>query len=350
MRRFASKIRRLTRRDRVWAGAAVLAALVAGAAVYVALTPPALVPAADSAAPGSGQSDSAGPSVSSTEPAATSPVPTSAAAAPTPAATRAVPPANRNGCIPKPSSCGFPDASNTGAHGSLSVVQGDVTLRTAGEVYQGKDVRGCVQVAAANVIIRNVKVTCGSSYGIDYVGGGGTLTIEDTTVVCTSTGTSGIGEANLVVRRADVSGCDNAFDLDHDALIQDSWCHDLTDESVVPAAHTDCVQGVMTAGVTIRHNTLIVPFYATSAVGGACTICSGTRVGWVIDGNLMDGGAYTVYCGTTFPQKGTVITNNRFGTHRWTGSDSYATGCKGPEITWSGNVRDDAGQPLAAVA
>src|SRR2546427_3410110 len=54
----------------------------------------------------------------------------------------------------------YPDATNTGvpAGTALTVVNGDVTISTAGMIYENKDVRGCITVNAANVIIRKSKV------------------------------------------------------------------------------------------------------------------------------------------------------------------------------------------------
>ena len=250
-------------------------------------------------------------------------------------------------CLSAPSACGLPDATNTGARGTLTVVQGDVTLATAGAVFENKDVRGCIRVTAPNVTIRNVKATCGGFYVIDYApSGAGTLTIEDTTVVCTNPRATGIGEAQLAVRRVDVSSCENGFDIDRNALIEDSYCHDLTPESGATAdAHTDCVQGIMTNDVVIRHNSLLAPYYATSAIEGDCGSCSNVRTGWVVEGNLLNGGGYPLYCATRSSESGSIVRNNRFGPGGWN-APAYATGCT--DTAWSGNVRDATGAPLAA--
>jgi len=250
-------------------------------------------------------------------------------------------------CLSVPSACGLPDATNTGAKGALTVVQGDVTLSTPGMVYENKDVRGCIVVTAPNVTIRNVKATCGGYYVIDYYpSGAGTLTIEDTTVVCTNPRGTGIGELQLAVRRVDVSNCENGFDIDRDALIEDSYCHDLTPESGATAeAHTDCVQGVQTKDVVIRHNSMLAPYYATSAIQGDCGSCSNARTGWVVEGNLLNGGGYPLYCASRSSEVGSLVRNNRFGPGGWH-APAYATGCA--DTAWSGNVRDETGALLAA--
>lgn len=304
-------------------------------------------PSGPSASPSATQSASPSPSPSVqpspsvTPSASTSPAP-SPSASPTPS------PTVLTGCIPLPSRCGYPDSSNTGANGALTLVQGDVTLRTAGQVYADRDVHGCINVTAGNVVIRNVRVTCGGGYVIDYFGDvTRQLTIEDTTVVCTNPRGTGIGERGLVVRRVDVSGCENGFDLDSDALIEDTWCHGLTSETDQPEAHVDCVQGIQTNDITIRHSTLIAPRIATSAIEGDCGTCSGiVRVRWSVTGSLLDGGGYTLYCTARSTEQGSVVSGNRFGSNQWTGPGGYATSCDAG-VSWSGNVRDSDGSALA---
>src|SRR4051812_13821721 len=73
--------------------------------------------------------------------------------APAPAPERAAPtharPQPRAGdiaCMPKPTVCGWPDASTTGVPPgtSLATVDGNVTLGTPGQVYANKQVTGAI--------------------------------------------------------------------------------------------------------------------------------------------------------------------------------------------------------------
>lgn len=220
-----------------------------------------------------------------------------------------------------------------------------MTLSTAGQIYADKDVHGCILVTAPNVVIMDVKVSCTGNYVIDVTSGSSTASarIQDTTVDCSSNwGGTGIGEHNLTVLRVNVSNCVNGFDVDSNTTIQDTYCHDLTDEVVHPDAHTDCVQGIMTHDVTIEHNTLIAGHFTTSAVGGGV---AGVR--WVVDNNLLDGGAAAVYCNGGTAGVGSQVTNNRFGSNGWD-YPTYAFFCNQPNVAWSGNVRDAAGTALAA--
>src|SRR4051794_7586856 len=65
-----------------------------------------------------------------------------------------------NNCMPDPSSCGCPDVENTGVVPGVArtTVNGDVTLSTAGQVYENKTVNGTISITAPNVTVRNVKV------------------------------------------------------------------------------------------------------------------------------------------------------------------------------------------------
>jgi hypothetical protein len=47
--------------------------------------------------------------------------------------------------LANPSAYGYPDATNTGATGTLTVINGSVTLGAAGMLYSDKDMRGCIR-------------------------------------------------------------------------------------------------------------------------------------------------------------------------------------------------------------
>lgn len=275
-----------------------------------------------------------------------SPTPTSPSPSPTSSSPSPTPTGTVTGCLAVPSACGFPDSTNTGATGTnLAVVTGDVTLSTAGQVFADKQVNGCILVTAANVVIKDVKVSCADNYVIDVTSGSATAsaTIQDVTVDCgTNAHGTAIGEHNLTVQRVNVSGCENGFDIDSNTVITDTYCHDLTDEVQFPTAHTDCVQGIMTNDVTIEHNTLLAGHFSTSAVGGGV---AGVR--WVVDDNLLDAGAAAVYCDRSGAGAGSAVTNNRFGSNGWN-YPAYADTCAQPNVAWSGNVRDSTGASLPA--
>jgi hypothetical protein len=214
------------------------------------------------------------------------------------------------GCSNTPSACGYPDATNTGVPPgtTLTVIDGGLTVRTAGAVIEGKDIRGCVIVKASNVTIRRSKVTCTSGYGIasfpeEYSGGG--LVVEDVEVDCANSGATAIGYYGLTGRRLNLHGCENGFDIDYDVTVLDSYIHDMRQTDT---GHTDGIQLAGGSNIVIRHNTIFNP-------GGTSAIIShpNANADVTIEANLLGGGAYTLYCPRDSSTNFRVI-NNRFST------------------------------------
>jgi hypothetical protein len=251
---------------------------------------------------------------------------------------------NRADCGPHPSSCGFPDASNTGVPSGvkLAVVNGNMTVKKAGTVIDGKDIRGCVLIDAPRVTIRRSKVTCTDFYVIlsdteNYSGGG--LTIQDSTISCQRTGGTGIGSYGLTAIRVDVSGCENGFDIDNTVTVRDSYIHDpySTEEN-----HADGAQLNPGGNITFRHNTIFMP-ESTSAI--ISNPDGNSNV--LVEDNLMSGGAYTLYCPRDRSTNYRVI-NNRFSTVAGAKGGAYGpwTDCnKAAQVT--GNVWDATLKPLS---
>lgn len=219
------------------------------------------------------------------------------------------PSAKRKGCAATPSACGYPDATTTGvpAGTALTVVSGDLTITKKGAVVTGKDIRGCVLVKAPNVTIRKSKITCTSYYGIgsfaeEYAGGG--LLVEDVEIDCQNHNTTGIGYYGTKVRRANIHGCENGFDIDDTTTVEDSYIHDLYEGAT---GHSDGAQFAGGAHIVLRHNTIFNP-------GGTSAIIShptGNSDVLIAD-NFLAGGAYTLYCPR---EKSTAfrVIGNRFG-------------------------------------
>ncbi|MEK7572071.1 MAG: hypothetical protein AAB553_07405, partial [Patescibacteria group bacterium] len=73
-------------------------------------------------------------------------------------------------CIPNPSSCGYPDSTNTGVSDSIVLTpSGSMTVTTAGAVIDGRDITGQLTIRANNVTVKNTKITYdASSFGTLY--------------------------------------------------------------------------------------------------------------------------------------------------------------------------------------
>ena len=114
---------------------------------------------------------------------------------------------------------------------------------------------------------------------------------------CQNTTGTAIGEANVTVRRLNIHGCENGFDIGQNVTVEDSYIHDLYNSA---EAHTDGIQfasrlvdGQVVKGVlnvTIRHNT-IYGMGADGSFGTSAIISnSGGDTNVLIENNLLAGG------------------------------------------------------------
>lgn len=269
------------------------------------------------------------PATTTTAPATTTTVPSAgcAAAPNTPGGADGT-----GGCFPGPGNTGIPAGT------ALTVVSGNMTISTANTVIDGKDIRGCVNVTAPGVIIRRSKITCGGFYAVLHESSSGVpLTITDSEITCGGAGT-GIGDHGTTVRRVNIHDCENGFDIDDHIIVEDTWIHDLYQNSV---AHSDGIQIAVGVEVTIRHNSIFA-FAATSAIISHPT----NDVNMLVERNLLAGGAYTLYC----PRDRSVnfqAIDNRFSRVYYPKGGVYGpwTDCEKIAVN-RGNVWADTGQPL----
>jgi hypothetical protein len=251
------------------------------------------------------------------------------------------------GCASGPSRCGYPDAGSTGvpAGTALTVMSGDQKITTAGTVLERKDIRGCVTILAPNVTIRKSKISCGGFYGIwsygkNYSGGG--LLIEDVEVDCKNTNATAIASYGLVARRLNIHGCENGFAIDNNVTVENSFIHDFF---IGAAGHTDGIQLAGGAKIVIRHNTIL-----NQGDGGTSAIIS-NETGMsdvLVTGNLMAGGAYTLYCPKTSSSNYRVIDNRVSRIYKPKGGEYGPWVYCQSAAEVSGNVWDNDLQPLAA--
>jgi hypothetical protein len=252
---------------------------------------------------------------------------------PTPT-TSSSPPPSSNNCQNNLAACGLPNEANTGPGGSLTIVNGDVSINTSG-VYSNKEVHGCIEVHANDVTISNVKVVGnGCFYGVRNFNSN--LHIEDSYISCGGNGT-GVTSDNFTVLRTEIVQCENGFNVAGNVTVQDSYVHNMITAN---GAHTDGAQFNQGAGnIVFRHNTLIIP-----APGGTSAI-----IMWdegnpqnhdvTIQSNLLAGGTYTLYC-PRMNASNINILDNRFGDYEY----GQSNGCTPGHVTqWSGNVNDGNG-------
>lgn len=271
----------------------------------------------------------------------------------------------------------FPDETCTGvpAGTALRRVPGDVNSGTgwawndadqalyvtsANVVLDGLDVPGQILVQAPGVTVKRSRAQGIFVSGDARNTANARLIVEDTEVACLDAdGSTAIGDMNFTASRVNIHGCENGFDVDSDATIQDSFVHDLHQSEL---AHTDSLQSAVGANLLIEHNRI----YADTP--GACGTASGhtdncggnsalifpgeaTATNTLIQDNEFAGGAYTVFCPST-----TATSNFRVINNHWSRLFHANGGAYGPQTNcvdgtplvneWSGNVWDDTGDPV----
>lgn len=260
----------------------------------------------------------------------------------------------------------FPDASNTGVPPgtALTVVNGDMSVSTAGAVIDAKDINGCLSVSAPSVRVTRSKIHCASFEVVQHGDNGiletdtsRRLVVSDSEIWCTSgTGGTAVGDTNVTLDRDNIHGCENGFDADQGITVQNSWIHGL----LGGVGHTDGLQmahylnGCTSSACEVAHARFVDVIHNTiEAIDGTSAVISnpvGDNDVHIIN-NLMTGGAYTLYC--PYQGKGGVnwfAQNNRFirtSGRPNSGAFGPVTGCSDETpANVTGNVWDDNGSAV----
>jgi hypothetical protein len=248
----------------------------------------------------------------------------------------------------------FPDTTCTGVPAGVTLTNyTGPSSPAAGTVIDGKNITQCLSITQPRVIIRNSRINAQCSWLIDSwittTDQSAWTQVIDSEVICINAG-NGIGERGVIVRRVEISGCENGMDLDQDGLVEDSYIHTL-DEGPLGDGHGDGIQSALLQNITIRHNTIIgrtgnLESPGRNGTSAIITPPNGTR-DTLIEHNFLAGGAATIYCPENSPVNVRVL-NNTFA-HRGgpLGAEfAYTDGCTTGTI-FTGNV-NDLGQPVSA--
>lgn len=250
------------------------------------------------------------------------------------------------GGAPSGSGCALPAYPNetcTGVKAGITLQQhvGDFFINTDGYVLENKHINGCIEVTAANVTIRNTKITCQSNYGIASYGSGddGGLLVEDVEIDCNHTNTTAISYSGLTARRLHIHGCENGLSIDHSVTLTDSFIHDIYEGAT---GHGDGIQASNGSNTLIEHNT-IYGESTTSSININNNAAGPTTSNVTISNNLIAGGAYTLYCPIPLSVNFKII-NNHFSRIFYPNAGAFGpqADCS-DETVISGNVWHDTG-------
>lgn len=273
----------------------------------------------------------------------------------------------RTNCMSKPSICGYPDMTNTGAPRATTVMDsGAITISKPGAVVLGLNITGLLTIDAPNVTVKDSVITNCDNRGFaifNMAGASGTV-IEDTTLKGADAGhcalSAGVQNAAgpITLERVQAYNVDSAF---HGVgTIRDSY---FLDNAEIPGEHYEPIfhAGGDGSPLVIDHNTLLNPHQQTAAV--FVTDYNGAVGRVSITNNLMAGGGFTVYGGTDQKARVTgpfTVIGNRFArclskscpdAHGYWHKGGYwglAADVNRAVTTWSGNYWDDNLSPARA--
>ncbi len=250
-----------------------------------------------------------------------------------------------------------PGPSNTGvpAGTALTVMNGDLTITTAGATYSGLDIHGFVSVQAPNVTIKNSIIRGGvaqSDIGLvnDTDASATNFLIEDSELVPMdpSVQIDGIKGWNYTALRLDIHGTtDGAKMYGPNATLENSYIHGLVTYAHDPdqggkQSHNDGVQILSGSNLKIIGNTI----GGGSNTAVMITQDHGTTNNVLIDNNWLSGGNCTINM-TPKPLgslNAITVTNNIF-------TDNSAKNCPildttQTNLTVAGNVFAGSGAPV----
>lgn len=253
----------------------------------------------------------------------------------------------------------------------LKPYTGPMTITTDGTVIDGVYIndRGTLTINAKNVVIKNSYIRIlnfdgsNNKEAVRTYNDNANLLIVDTEISgATEDGrpsdSSGGGQplvsrTGYTLLRTNLHDYGDIIRMDGRATIQDSWLH--TPRNAAGAdPHNDIMQSTNATYIRILHNRLD---HTPGATQTSCILLKadiGPISDVVVDGNLINGGGYSVY----WYDAGYKSTNGRFTNNRWqrspTGGMWPKGGYWGPWATnsastpvWSNNVWDDNGAPIS---
>ena len=278
--------------------------------------------------------------------------------------------ATQTNCAAVPSSCGYPDGTNTGVPSGTTLLTvptqvssgpgwsynsgGWVEVSGNGANLSGLYIPYNLDISASNVTINDVEVVTNGDFGIS-LRNTSNVTIENSTIEGQNA-TSGRVDTAIDDIYGDTTGTtienDNIFDFRTGiqlsaGLIQSNYIHS---PGYISGDHTNGIyDNASTTPLTINHNTIFNPLNQTDAITLEADSSGQAVANKTIENNFLAGGGYVLYGGDSQGNttSNIVVTNNRFGQQYYSTSGAYGPvtyfSPTGTGDTWTGNIWDTTG-------
>lgn len=266
-------------------------------------------------------------------PTTTAPTPTPTTTAPTPTPTTTAPTPTPTAPTPVPTA--WPDASNTGVQDGVALTnRGSLIVNTAGAVIENLNIAGSLEIRAANVTVRNVRVRNNDFYTVRVAASGARLENMEIDGTGNGDGNGGIGGGgrDMTVLHTEIWNTADGIVPGSGSVLRDNWVHALR---ATNSPHYDGIQ--MDGGLTnirVEHNHVDMSEHGQT---GAVMVDNyfGAISGIVVDNNLLRGGGYTAYADGRFNSNSCSVTysNNVFQRGQW--GYLLAEACA---VTWTNNT------------
>jgi hypothetical protein len=219
-----------------------------------------------------------------------------------------------------------------------------------GTVLENLDVSGLILIDADNVTVRNFRIITSGSYGVKIEPGHRGIVLEDGEIAnISSAAILGMG---FTARRLHIhdSGGDGikAQGAGGPVLVEQSFIEKI---GMRPDSHADGNQTRGGSNITFRYNNIYMPHPGTPRYPGPPYKSNATFMiqldvsNFVIEGNWLTGGAYTIYCKNN-GGSGVFVRNNVLGRENGglpAGKEDRRTRA-GKCAEWTGNVWEDNGK------
>jgi hypothetical protein len=218
-----------------------------------------------------------------------------------------------------------------------------MTVTQDGTVLDGLHITGTVTIEADDVTIRNTLIDNTAEYPIRSTAGGKNLVVEDTEIDGNGQGNVAVYGGEYTLRRLNIHDTLDGPRIEgNNVSIEDSYVHHL---HRIPDGHHDTLQIRRGIGVRITGNNF-QPFNpdTNDPMNAAIQIGSlnGPTGDVVVEGNLMNGGNYTVNAGKAGGNS-FIFRNNVFGDDA-----RYGIYAAGPGVQWdASNILQSTGQSVS---